>query len=216
MRIAARPAVLEAERPKGHSRETGVMSTIVELIVTYPNADISPSECIRVLREASLWTGEVSSRKLYMTYPSGYTEIRLESKTPLTLNSKLIWSTVQPRIETVSSDGTRSCVQEAAVVTVSIEKKYMLETQLYIKGGWVHLGYMYPTFDSKEKASEFHHNHYPQLSEMTAETGWKSICSMDDDVRYVVRVHNDEALTLNMRTVGLAAMERSLSERLSK
>lgn len=208
----------------GCGDETGVMNAITELIVTYHGVRVPGDECIRIMREASLWPGTDGSRDLHINSLTKNTEIRVESKTHIRPPGDLGWDGIQPSIETVERNGTRCLVQRGVVLvsrrpeqpvvagtertSVSADaEKYVLEAQLHIKGKYVHLGYMYPAFNTESEAAEFHINHYPHLTVLNAKSGWKSDYCPNDRVRYVVRVHNDEALTLNMYNVAAAAEE---------
>lgn len=193
------------------------MNTITGLIVTYTSVCIPGDECIRIMREASLWPGTDGPRDLHIDRLNQNTEVRIESKTHIQLSSDLSWNGNRPHIVTVGCNKTSTLVQQGAILeyrqpekqtaTTDTVNKYILEAQLHVKGKYVHLGYMYPMFNTESEAAEFHINHYPHLTAMTAKSGWKSDYCPHDNVRYIIRVHNDEALTLNMYNVAEAAEE---------
>lgn len=102
-------------------------------------------------------------------------------------------------------DSTQANLQEGSREA----RYYLLEAQLKLPHSYLHLGYVHPYFSSKNDAASFLKYHYPLLPAISSENGWTSNLCHDDQVRYVIRRYNKEALTLNMDRVASIANAKS-------
>ena len=67
---------------------------------------------------------------------------------------------------------------------------------------------MYPTFLSKDDATEFHSRHYPHMKKIDKSGKWTSAECPNDHTRYCVRLYNEETLNLTMYSVASASKAR--------
>lgn len=84
-----------------------------------------------------------------------------------------------------------------------MEKRYMLEAQMYIRddtfvlnGIFKHVGYVNKIFRTKQDACDYYNEHNKHLRSLNAHGEWASGWDPETRLRYVVRRHERELMDL--------------------